>query len=114
VTFSGPIPLLTMQYAGLLCAGAGSALSHESAGHCCRLCSDPDAIHVTVPYERQVDEQPGLVLHRSRTLTAEEVHPVFTPRRTRIERTVLDLLASKPKRSRTAPSPSLRLGRYGR
>jgi hypothetical protein len=96
VTFSGPIPLLTMQYAGLLYAGEGAAMSHESAGHYCRLCSDPGAIHITVPYERQVDEQPGLVLHRSRTLTADDVHPVFTPRRTQIERTVLDLLAGKP------------------
>jgi hypothetical protein len=32
VTFSGPVPLLTRQYAGVLYAGEGAALSHESAG----------------------------------------------------------------------------------
>jgi hypothetical protein len=95
VVFSGPIPLLTMQYAALLYAGAGATLSHESAGARQRLCREPRVIHLTVPYDRQVDEQPGLVIHRSRTLAADDVHPVFAPRRTRIERTVLDLLADK-------------------
>lgn len=95
VTFSGPIPLLTMHHAALLYAGEGATLSHHSAGCHWRLCRQPAAIHLTVPYERQVDEQPGLVIHRSRTLTEDAVHPVFSPRRTRIERTVLDLLADK-------------------
>lgn len=96
VGFSGPIPLSTMQHAAVLYAGDGATLSHESAGHCWRLCGEPSAIHLTVPYSRLVDEQAGLWIHRSRTLTAAEVHPVFTPRRTRIERTVLDLLSGAP------------------
>jgi hypothetical protein len=95
VVFSGPIPLLTMQHAALLYAGGDAGLSHDSAGCSWRLCREPVLIHITVPYGRQVDPQPGLALHRSRTLTPEEMHPAFTPRRTRIERTVLDLLASK-------------------
>jgi hypothetical protein len=94
IGFSGPIPALTLQNAALLYAGAGSTMSYESAGHCWRLCRNPGLIHLTVSYTRQVDEQPGLVIHRSRTLSEADVHPVFTPRRTRIERTVLDLLAS--------------------
>jgi hypothetical protein len=94
VTFSGPIPLVTMQHAALLYAGEGAALSHESAGHCWRLCRQPMAIQLIVPYSRQVDAQPGIVLHRSRTMEDVDVHPVFRPRRTAIERTVLDLLAN--------------------
>jgi len=91
-TFSGPRPLLTWQHAALLYAGDGSVLSHESAGQGWRLNREPAVIHVTVPYHRQVDPQPGLSIHRSRTLGVEDVHPVFTPRRTTIEGTVLDLL----------------------
>jgi hypothetical protein len=93
--FSGPIPSLTMQHAALLYAGAGAVLSHESAGCHWRLCPAPDAIHVTVAYPREVADQSGLELHRSRTLRPGDVHPVLSPGRTRIERTVLDLLANK-------------------
>jgi hypothetical protein len=96
VAFSGPMPLLTVQHAALLYAGAGAVLSHQSAGRFWRLCPQPPVIHVTVPYDRQVDDQPGLVLHRSRTLTAADVQPALVPARTRIERTILDLLAGKP------------------
>jgi hypothetical protein len=95
VVFSGPIPPLTMQFAALLYAGGGAVLSHATAGHSWRLCREPPDIHVTVPYERKVHRQPGLVIHRSRTLSEEDLHPVFTPRRTAIDRTVLDLLCSQ-------------------
>jgi very-short-patch-repair endonuclease len=95
VTFSGPIPLLTLEHAALLYAGDGAALSRESAGCYWHLCRQPAVIHVTVPYLRDADDQPGLMIHRSRTLTEDDVHPVLTPRRTRVERTVLDLLADK-------------------
>jgi hypothetical protein len=95
VVFSGPIPLVTRQHASLLYAGPGSTLSHESAGAMQRLCREPSVIQLSVPYARQVGAQPGLAIHRSRTLVGEDVHPVFTPRRTRIERTVLDLLDSR-------------------
>jgi hypothetical protein len=95
VAFSGPIPLLTLQYAALLYAGAGAVLSHESAGSLWRLCAPPNAIHVTVRYPRQVEDRPGLVLHRSRNVIDLDIHPARSPLRTRIERTVLDLLADK-------------------
>jgi hypothetical protein len=100
VTFSGPIPLSTMEHAALLYAGDGAALSHESAGRYWRLCPAPMVIHISVPYARDADDQPGLLIHRSRTLSEDDVHPSLCPRRTRIERTVLDLLAEK----RTADS----------
>jgi hypothetical protein len=95
ITFSGPVPLETMQQAALRYAGAHAALSHLSAGALWRLCSVPSAIHLTIPYLRDVDDQPGLVLHRSRTLNASAIHASLLPRRTTIERTVVDLLASK-------------------
>jgi hypothetical protein len=95
VTFTGPLPPATLHHAALLYAGSDSVLSHESAGALWRLCPAPSILHVLVPYRRQVDAQPGLELHRSRTLGASDVHPVLSPRRTTIERTVLDLLAGK-------------------
>ncbi len=95
VTFSGPLPAETVHHAALLYAGASSVLSHESAGALWRLCRTPPEVHLLVPYPRQVDEQVGLTLHRSRTLVADEIHPCLSPRRTTIERTVLDLLAGR-------------------
>jgi hypothetical protein len=92
VVFSGPIPLMTMQYAALSYAGDGAVLSHESAGCCWRLCSNPHLVHLSVPYRRPVSAQPGLAIHRSRKLCEDDVHPRFRPGRTTIERTVLDLL----------------------
>jgi hypothetical protein len=95
VTFSGPLPAATVQAAALLYAGEGAALSHESAGALWRLCPTPPKVHIIIPYRRQVDDQIALQLHRSRTLTDQDVHPTFVPRRTTVERTVLDLLSSK-------------------
>jgi hypothetical protein len=95
VTFSGPLPIDTIMRAALLYAGEGAAISHESAGAMWRLCPPPPKVHLVVPYRRQVDGQVSLELHRSRTLTADDIHPTFTPRRTTIERTVLDLLPTR-------------------
>jgi hypothetical protein len=93
VTFSGPIPRVTLEYAALIYAGDGAVLSHDTAGYDSRLCRESTSIHITVPYPREVQSQPGLVIHRSRTLTDADIHPALSPRRTRVERTVLDLLA---------------------
>ncbi|HEX3705747.1 MAG TPA: hypothetical protein VHV76_03875 [Mycobacteriales bacterium] len=95
VTFSGPVPIATMQFAAIKYAGADAALSHESAGALWQLCQTPALMHVTVPYRREVEDQPGLVIHRSRTLSASDLHPTFQPLRTTIERTVMDLLSTK-------------------
>jgi hypothetical protein len=95
VAFSGPIPAVTLRHAALLYAGRDATLSFESAGFSWGLCREPEAIHVTVPYAREVDAQPGLVVHRSRTLTHADCDLVASPRRTNVERTVLDLLAHR-------------------
>jgi hypothetical protein len=93
VAFDGPIPAVTMHHATLLYAGTDAALSYESAGFLWYLCRQPRWIHITIPYGRHVVAQPGLVIHRSRSLSVADVHPALAPRRTRIERTVIDLLA---------------------
>jgi hypothetical protein len=95
VTFSGPVPLLTRQYPSVLYAGEGAALSQESAGAGYGLCREPELIQVTIPYRREVADQSGLRIHRSRTIAPSDCHPALSPLRTRIERTVLDLLASQ-------------------
>jgi hypothetical protein len=95
-TFSGPIPTASRLQAALLYAGEAATISHASAGQLWRLNREPPVIHVTVPYARDADDQPGLRVHRSRTLRAEHSHPAFSPRRTTVERTVLDLLADQP------------------
>ena len=82
-----------MMYAALAYAGRGAVLSHETAGWLDRFCKQGAPIHITVPFDRVVAGQPGVKIHRSRDLTAAHVHPARTPRRTRIERTVCDLLA---------------------
>jgi hypothetical protein len=94
-TFSGPIPYSARLIAAVLYAGDAAALSHATAGHRHRLCPRPSEIHVTVPYRRKVDEQPGLVLHRSRTLL-DQAEVVGFPPTTTPERTVLDLLDLQP------------------
>jgi hypothetical protein len=93
--FSGPVPLPTRMHAAVLYAGLGAVVSHESAGFEQGLCAQPDLIHLTVGYERDADDQPGLRVHRSRTLDEAQIDPSGSPPRTRVERTVVDLLAGR-------------------
>ena len=102
--FSGPVGVQTRQFAALLYAGGGAALSHRPAGALWRLCAEPDEVHVIVRHARQVDACPGLVVRRSRTITEAQVHPALRPRRTRVERTVIDLLADQPTADRALGS----------
>lgn len=92
VPFSGPIPPITKQFAALSYAGDGAMLSHASSGSTYRMCAVPPRIELLIPYPRKVDEQPGLWIHRSKTLLPSHAHPVFVPRRARVERTLIDLL----------------------
>ena len=94
-TFSGPVPRESMLHAALKYAGSGAALSHATAAALFGLRSWPESVVVTVPYVRSCRPQPGLTIHRSRTLTAEVVHPALSPPRTRVERTVLDLVGEQ-------------------
>jgi hypothetical protein len=49
ITFSGPLPRLTLEQAALSYAGDGAALSHETAGAYSRLCREASSVHVSVP-----------------------------------------------------------------
>jgi hypothetical protein len=84
-----------MHFVALQYGGFGATLSHESAVALWRLCNVPSEIHITVPYRREVDDQAGLAVHRSRTIAADDIHSAFQPPRTTIERTVMDLLPTK-------------------
>jgi Transcriptional regulator, AbiEi antitoxin len=92
--FSGELGREARLWAGLLSAGPGAMLSHQSAAELDGLAdSRADAIHVTIAKSRRVTPRPGIVLHRSNR-AAEAVHPARLPPRTRIEETVLDLVAA--------------------
>ena len=111
-TFSGEPSRLAVIWAGLLAAGPGATVSHQTAAELYHLGQrQVRAIHVTVPGERRVrrgggalsgagitgisgrargSEEPPLIVHRSGRIAAAR-HPVLLPSRTRIEETVVDL-----------------------
>jgi hypothetical protein len=91
-TFTGPLPAEASWWAALLYAGSGAVLSHATAAELHDLAARSDNVHVTVPAARKVTRQPGLIVHRSRRLGHDDVHPSLVPPRTRVERTVLDLV----------------------
>jgi len=92
VTFSGPLPHTTRIWAALLYAGKGAAASHETAGWLAGLLDEPPPlVHVTVPANRRVVEQPGLRIHYSNRLS-DSTHPARRPAQTWAEDTVLDLV----------------------
>ena len=91
-TFSGEPPRNAQLWAAVLRAGPGAALSHQTAAELYGLLAVPaPVIHVTIPGDRRIALQPGLVVHHSARLD-EARHPVLTPPRTRIEDSVLDLI----------------------
>jgi hypothetical protein len=90
-TFTGVPGRSAQLWAAVLSAGQGAVLSHETAAELCRLTDKPsDLIHVTVPWQRRIDQAHGVKLHRSRR-GGEIALRRSNPPRTRIEETVLDL-----------------------
>lgn len=92
VTFSGELTRQSLLWAGVLRAGAGAVLSHETAAELNGLTDrTSEPIHVAIPRERRVTRVPGVAVHVS--VRAEESrHPVLLPPRTRVEDTALDLV----------------------
>jgi len=97
--FTGEPPRTAWQWAALLRAGEGAALSHYTAAEIDKLTDRvSNVIHVTVGHDRrvQLDEEarapsaPRITLHRSGRISASR-HPARTPPRTRIAETVIDL-----------------------
>ncbi len=82
-------------WAAVLRAGTAAVLSHQAAAELWGLLdSASPVIHVMVPHGSRPERCgpiPGVVIHQSRSLQRSR-HPVFTPPRTRIEETVLDLI----------------------
>jgi hypothetical protein len=91
VTYSGPMSWRSHAWAALLYAGAGAALSHDSAAawHEFRP-PRRGPVHVTVPAERRVRPTAGVVLHRARTMPPASGRP----RRVWRGDTTLDLVAA--------------------
>jgi hypothetical protein len=90
-TFTGPLSYPARLWAAWKYAGAGAALSHATAAHHDDFGKRPDRVHVSVPFERKVRPQPGLIVHRSRTLSPRDIRGIAPPYTTP-ERTVIDLL----------------------
>lgn len=91
LTHSGPILWRARAWAGLLYAGPGAALSHETAAilHEFRAAPQP-WVDVTVPEGRRVGPSLGVVVHRRSTLPPAGGRP----RRTWRGDTVVDLVAA--------------------
>ncbi len=66
-------------------------LSHQTAAELTGLADAPsELIHISVPAERRVCREPGVVIHLS-ARAREALHPARLPPQSRIEETVLDL-----------------------
>jgi hypothetical protein len=93
--FNGSASRRAELWAALLRAGPDAVLSHETAAEVHGLIDGQSRlIHVTVGHDRNPERCgriPGVIVHRSRALSARR-HPVLTPPRTRVEETVLDLI----------------------
>ncbi len=86
------LPPRGLLVAGLLVAGAGSALSHRTAAHLWKLTSSmPPSVEITTT-DRSPRQRPGLVFHHTTDLDAyiRDGLPLTTP-----IRTLLDLAATR-------------------
>ena len=96
VTFTGPTQREARLWAAVRRAGPGAMLSHETAAELHHLIDKPAAkIHITVPAKRRPAQHrpiPGVVIHRSDQSLPARL-PEWRLPRTRIEDTVLDLVA---------------------
>lgn len=95
VAHSGPLTDEEKLWAAILAAGRDAVLAGLTAA-----CLDgltgfgSPAIHLVIPAARRVrTDLPGVVVHRSRVLGADDVHPARRPPRTRLTRSLLDAAA---------------------
>jgi hypothetical protein len=98
-TFTGEVPREAKLWAALRRAGAGAMLSHETAAELHGLADRPSRkINITVPHSRRPAQQgpvKGVVIHRSDVSRPQRLPEWHLPR-TRVEDTVLDLVAAAP------------------
>jgi hypothetical protein len=92
--FSGAPSREAHLWAAVLYAGPGAMLSHQTAAEVWGLADKPSSlIHLTIPGNRRVRKQPGIVLHLS-SRANQAIHPSGLPPRTKLEETVIDLWAA--------------------
>ncbi|HXB47521.1 MAG TPA: hypothetical protein VNW50_07125 [Streptosporangiaceae bacterium] len=92
--FSGAPSRAACLWAAVLYAGPGAMLSHQTAAEIWGLADKPSSlIHLTIPGNRRVRKQPGIVLYLS-SRANQAIHPSGLPPRTKLEETVLDLWAA--------------------
>lgn len=99
-TFTGSLSREARLWAAVRCAGEGAMVSHETAAEVHGIVDKPrgPAIHITVPLRRRPARKRqirGMVMHRSDQSQQQFLGPFSLPR-TRIEDTVLDLVAASP------------------
>jgi hypothetical protein len=99
-TFSGLLSRDARLWAAVRRAGAGAMLSHETAAELHGIVDKPVGtnIHITVPISRRPSQHRptrGIIIHRSDQSQQQFLGPFNLPR-TRIEDTVLDLVAAAP------------------
>jgi hypothetical protein len=96
-TFTGPVHRQARLWAAVRRAGPGAMLSHETAAEVHGLTDKPAVkIHITVPPSRRPAQHRairGVIIHRSNQSRPERL-PEWKLPRTRIEDTVLDLVAA--------------------
>ena len=95
VTHSGGISDPEWLWIAVLATGPQAVLGGLTAARLDGLTGfDDRAIHLVVPASRQVRTTvPGVMVHRSRVLGADDVHPVRRPPRTRVTRSLVDAAA---------------------
>ncbi len=92
-TTTGELTRTQQLWAALLYVGDGAALSHWTAAELHGITERVErVIHITIPADRRIASTAGLRLHRSRSLDDSQVQGGQLLRRTRVERTALDLL----------------------
>jgi hypothetical protein len=103
LTYNGPISDEHRIRAALAYAGAGAALSHQTAAVRHRLRVEAvTSIHLVVPAARRISPQKRLTIHYSRDLPLGDVRSVGGLACTSVERTVLDLVRASPSAGRAA------------
>jgi Transcriptional regulator, AbiEi antitoxin len=92
-TFTGQVGQPAWLWAALLYAGEGAILSHETAAELIGLADRRSTlIHVTIPDARAVIPARGIVIHRSRHVSAKWRYARGIPPHTLTEDTVIDLV----------------------
>lgn len=91
VTHTGPVSWSARVWAAMLHAGPDAVASHRTAARLQLLVDeDPRNVELLVPWERRLQDQPGVVVRRTRDLHGQR-HPSRTIPQTRVEHTVLHL-----------------------